>query len=96
MTTTRVFALLLIGLAACARTDDAATDTATGATTAAAPVTDHSTHAAGISNAIAANPAKADSILKANDLTAEQFDKMLYDIAADSAQSAAYAAARKP
>jgi hypothetical protein len=45
---------------------------------------------------VAANPAKADSILTANSMTREQFDKMLYDIAADSVQSAAYAAARTP
>ena len=94
MTMTRISLVLLIALAACARTDDAATDSA-GATTGAATMDDRGTRAAGISNAIAANPAAADSILKANDMTREQFDRMLYDIAADSAQSAAYAAARR-
>lgn len=95
MTMTRVSILLLVALAACARTDEAATDTA-GTTTAAATTDDRGARAAAISNAIAANPAGADSILKANNLTAEQFDKMLYDIALDSTQSAAYAAAKTP
>lgn len=93
MTITRFSVALLIALAACARTDDAATDSA-GAMTAATTSDDRGARAAAISNAIAANPAKADSILTANGMTREQFDRMLYDVAADSAQSAAYAAAR--
>lgn len=94
MTITRVSALLLVALAACARTEPPATDSA--ASSAAAATLDRGSRAAAISNAIAANPAAADSILKANNLTAEQFDRMLYDIALDSTQSAAYAAARTP
>ena len=94
MTMTRISLVLLVALAACARTDDAATDSA-GATTAAATMDDRATRAAGISDAIAANPAAADSILTANGMTREQFERTLYDIAADSAQSAAYKAARR-
>ena len=55
---------------------------------------DRATTAAGVANAIAANPPKADSILGASGYTAESFQRLMYEIAADSAMSAAYAAAR--
>jgi hypothetical protein len=48
-----------------------------------------------LSNAIAANPAAADSIFAANNLTAAGFDALLYNIAADSAKSRLYNAARQ-
>ena len=51
--------------------------------------------AAAIANAIAAKPAAADSILKANGHTRDSFEALMYDIASDSAMSVAYAAARK-
>jgi hypothetical protein len=77
-------------LAACAREADNTRDTA-GTPGALA---DSATSAATISNAIAANPAAADSILRANGHTADTFERLLYDIAADSAMSARYASAR--
>jgi hypothetical protein len=91
MSSIRVCAALLLLVAACARTESAS-DTTAGT---AATVPDRATKAAAVSNAIAANPAAADSILKANGYTQEDFQKEMYEIAADSAQSAAYAAAKK-
>jgi len=52
------------------------------------------TEAARVANAIEALPTRADSILKAAGQTPESFQQMMYQIAADSAMSAAYAAAR--
>lgn len=91
MSPTRVCVALLMLAAACAGSKENATDTAAPATSG---VTDRATKAAAVSDAIAANPAAADSILSANGLTREQFQQQMYDIAADSAQSAAYAAAK--
>jgi len=51
--------------------------------------------AATISKAIAANPAKSDSILAANHHTAASFTKVLFDIASDSASAEAYSVAMK-
>lgn len=48
-----------------------------------------------ISKAIAANPAASDSIFAVNNLTAAGFDALLYNIAADSAKSRLYNAARQ-
>jgi hypothetical protein len=56
---------------------------------------DRATQAAAIANAIAAKPASADSILKANGYTAESFETLMYEIASDSAMSVAYASAKK-
>ena len=95
MTRSSIIAVLLVSVAACAK-PDAGTDTA-GATTALAPAPaapDSATIAATIANAIAANPAKADSILQANGHTAQSFEDLTFRIAADSAMSARYAAAR--
>lgn len=80
-------------LAACARGENAADDT-----TAAlgAPTASSEAKAAAVSNAIAANPAAADSILTANGYTRESFEREIFAIAADSARSAAYAAAKAP
>jgi hypothetical protein len=41
-----------------------------------------------------ANPSRADSLLSAAGYTVESFERLMYEIAADSAQAAAYAAAR--
>lgn len=92
MSSIRVCAALLLLVAACARTETAS-DTAAGMTTATVP--DRATKAAAVSDAIAANPAAADSILQANGYTQDSFQKEMYEIAADSAQSAAYTAAKK-
>jgi hypothetical protein len=50
--------------------------------------------AAAVADAIAAAPAKGDSILAAAGYTADGFERLMYEIAADSTMSAAYAAAR--
>jgi hypothetical protein len=57
--------------------------------------TDRTVTAAHVSDAIKAHPAAADSILKANGYTRESFEREMYDIAADSARSAAYVAAKR-
>ena len=81
----------LVAAGACAKGDNAS-DTTTAATATANE--DPAVKAANVANAIAANPAGADSILTANGYTRESFDKQLVDIAADSAMSARYAAAK--
>ena len=48
-----------------------------------------------VARAIDAAPASADSILSANGLTRDGLDSLMYVIAADSAKTAAYAAARR-
>jgi hypothetical protein len=87
-------AALLLGVA-CARDAGEATDTAAAAT-AASPATpaDRATRAGEMSKAMAANPAAADSILRANQHTPETFERLMFEIAADSALSATYAAAK--
>jgi hypothetical protein len=71
----------LVVLAACGR---AGSDAASS---------DRVTKAAAVSNAIAAKPAAADSILKANGYTADEYQRVMFEIAKDSAESARYAAA---
>jgi hypothetical protein len=83
-----VGSLVVLSAIGCARGDGSA-DSATMAGNA-----DPAQRAAGVANAIAANPAGADSILTAAGFTRESFDKQLLDIAADSAMSARYAAAK--
>lgn len=91
-------ATLLLAAAACSK-GDKDTDTVAVATTpapapAAAPVDERATNAARVASAMEANPAAADSILKAAGYTRDSFEALMYDIAADSASAAAYAAAR--
>lgn len=66
------------------------------AASASTSSSDRARAAARVANAIAANPAGADSILRANDHTRESFEKLIWEIAADSAMSAVYAAAKTP
>ncbi len=78
----------LLGATGCARVenpDGAAKSPASRAVTAAA-----------VANAITANPTAADSILRAAGYTRASFEKLMYEIATDSAMSAAYAAAKTP
>jgi hypothetical protein len=63
---------------------------------AAAPTGDRAQTAAAVSNAIAANPSAADSILRAAGHTRDSFEKLMYEIAGDSAMSVAYTAAKTP
>jgi len=85
-------AAVLLVLAACSRSDSSTLDTSASATSGTA---DRTTTAAMVANAIKANPAGADSILKANGYTADSYQREMYAIAADSQRSAAYADARK-
>ncbi len=61
---------------------------------AATPAADRARSAAATADAIAANPSAADSILGAAGFTRDSFDKLMFEIAADSAMSAAYAGAK--
>jgi hypothetical protein len=76
-------------MTACVRAETAADSTAT--TTSDPVIT-----AAATAKAIEANPAGADSILKAAGHTPDSFQQLMYDIASDSTKAAAFAAARKP
>lgn len=83
-------ATLLLLAAACAGDDDRRDTSAAADTTA----TGRARAAAAVANAIAAKPEAADSILGAAGHTREEFEALMYDIAADSTMSAAYAAAK--
>lgn len=85
------FAAIVL-IAACARGERAAGDTAAATPSPA----NADARAASVSDAIARNPAAADSILTANGFTRESFERELFAIAADSSRSAAYAAAKAP
>jgi hypothetical protein len=86
-----VMTALLLATAACAggekKSDSAAV--------AAAPANNRARTAASVANAIEANPAQADSILRAAGYTRDSFQQAMYEIAGDSAMSADYAAAKK-
>lgn len=80
----------LVAVSGCKGSETSADTTVVAAT----PAADRARSAAVAANAIAANPAAADSILKAGGYTRDGFEKLMYEIAADSAMSAAYASAR--
>jgi hypothetical protein len=83
--------IALLATAACGGTKEEAPATSTEAPALPPDVNQAIT----LSKAIAANPAAADSIFAANNLTAAGFDALLYNIAADSVKSALYNAARQ-
>lgn len=89
----RISAVILFALAAACSRGDGRADTSAAADTTAAG---RARSAAAVANAIETNPAAADSILRAAGHTREEFEALMYDIAADSAMSAAYAAAKSP
>ena len=92
-----ILAALLVVVAIGCAGGDRHSDTATARATAAANDTTTAGRArsvAAVANAIAAKPAAADSILRAAGYTREEFERLLYDIAADSAMSAVYSAAK--
>ena len=95
MTHTYLAVMALIVGAACAR-EERRPDTSAAAVAANASASDRARAAAKVANAIAANPAAADSILKANGHTRDSFQRLMFEIAADSALSAVYAAAKTP
>ena len=88
--------LTTLGCARGDRTDADSSAAASPATASPSSPADRARSAATVANAIAVNPAGADSILRANNHTRESFEKLIWDIAADSAMSAVYAAARTP
>lgn len=98
MTTKRISgAALLLLAAACSKpaAPAALMDSAAAAASAMAVNPTTAVAAAAVAKAVDAMPEKADSILTANHYTAATFERFLYDIAADSASAAAYAAAMK-
>ena len=84
-----MIAALLSVVVGCSDGDDRAA--ASGADTTSAG---RARNAAMVANAIAAKPSAADSILRAAGYTPAEFEQLLYDIAADSAMSATYTAAK--
>lgn len=88
-------AALLLSATACG-TDEASDADTTTAATAETGATERAILAARVANAIARTPGSADSILSAAGYTAQSFERLMYDIASDSAEAAAYAAARNP
>jgi hypothetical protein len=86
-----LMAVVLLATAACAGGEKKSDTTAV----AAAPATNRARTAASVANAIEAKPASADSILRAAGYTRDSFQQAMYEIAADSAMSADYAAAKK-
>lgn len=88
-------ALTLVALASCGDTADRPSDTDLPATEAAAPaVPEWVTRVAMVANAIEDRAVAADSILAANDMTRDEFESRLYDIAADPVLTAVYEGAR--
>ena len=90
---------VLVAVTGCAggeKTGDsaAAAVTPTPASSASTQNADRARSAAAVANAIAARPSAADSILTAAGMTRDSFQTLMYEIAADSAMSAAYAAAK--
>ncbi len=85
---------VLLTVIGCAGGERAESDTAVPATPSTSASEDRARAAATVANAIAANPAGADSILKAAGYTRDTFQTMMYEIAADSAMSVAYAVAK--
>ena len=86
----RIICGVALALAACASDDDTppaarATDSVTVDTSMAMV-----TRAATVTLGVEAMPAKADSILAAASLTIEEYEALMYRIAADSALSALY------
>jgi len=85
-----VMMAVLLATAACSAGEETRDTTAV-----AAPATNRARTAASVANAIEASPARADSILRAAGYTRDSFQQAMYEIAADSAMSAEYAAAKK-
>lgn len=88
-------AAVLMAATGCVREESDGRDTARDTTAVAdASSTERARTAAAVADAIAANPSAADSILTAAGYTRESFQRLMYEIAADSGMSAAYASAK--
>jgi hypothetical protein len=87
----RIICGVALALAACGGDDDAP-PAAQGAADSVAVDTSMAlvTRAATVTMGVEAMPAKADSILAASSLTIEEYEALMYRIAADSALSALY------
>ncbi|HSJ62520.1 MAG TPA: hypothetical protein VK922_01320 [Gemmatimonadaceae bacterium] len=90
-----ILAALLIALG-CGTAEQAPPDTTDIMAGAGAGTSERAVTAARIADAIARTPNATDSILSAAGHTTESFERLMYEIAADSAAAAAYAAARAP
>lgn len=89
--------LALVVLVGCGDSTDRPADAdrgATGAEAEAEAVPEWVTRVAMVANSIEDRPTAADSILAANDMTRDEFESRLYDIAADPVLTAAYEGAR--
>lgn len=82
-----LFALLL---AACGGSPE--TSPASGGSAPAVP--EKAAKAAALAKELEANPDDADAILKSHGMTQQQFEDLMFEIAADEALSEAYARAR--
>ena len=80
----------------CGTDERPASDTTDAVAVAGPGSSERAVNAARIADAIARAPNAADSILSAAGYTAESYERLMYEIAADSAEAAAYAAARAP
>lgn len=81
--------VMLVGCESADRRESATTDSA--AVTPAAPAMDPAVeHAVAVYRGIEAAPAAADSVLTAHGLTPAGLDSLMYEIASDSALTAAY------
>jgi len=95
MRRTLFYAALCLLAASCGGGEKPAPASMAGDQPAAIPAAmERVAEAARVANAIEGLPGSADSILKAAGHTPESFERLMYEIAADSAMSAAYAAAR--
>jgi hypothetical protein len=91
------YSLLLaaaISLCACGGKTDSRADSAGKVASAGSDMSGDVRTAVAVDSALKASPSKADSILKAHQLTAAGFDSLMYRIAEDSSLRAQYAAAR--
>jgi len=91
-------AAMLLAVAGCGKVEknvDKATPEGTAAAKIASNV-DRARDAARVANAMKEHPAAADSVLAAAGFSRDSFEKTMFEIAADSAMSAEYAAAKKP
>jgi hypothetical protein len=87
---------LLLTATGCTSDETPAADTTAATAGAQAGASERAVTAARVADAIARSPNAADSILSAAGYTPESWERLMYDIAADSAEAAAYAAARAP
>ena len=84
--------VVLLAVAACGRGDRASSTPAEAEQNEVPPIVET---AVAVARGIDAAPTRADSVLAAHGLTAADLDSVMYEIAADSALRAAFAAERR-